>query len=130
MLIEIRDGVIWAKHLKASPALYNEVVDLPDEETISLAIDGIVGKWARMRTGADGHPTLGIKPVGAMATVWKRLQERRGEKVRVSWPDDEEDAWLRLADATFEEWYSAEDEEAFGNLRPLWPDCARRASRE
>ncbi|EHK57462.1 hypothetical protein [Allomesorhizobium alhagi] len=119
MLIEIRDDVIWAKHLKASPALYNAVVNLPEEETINLAVDGIVGKWARMRTGADGRPTLGIKPVGAMATVWKRLQERRGEKVRVSWPDDEEDAWLRLADTTFEEWYSAEDEEAFGDLRPL-----------
>ena len=119
MQVEIRDDVIWAKHLRESPALYKAVVDLPDGETISLAVDGIVGKWARMRTGRDGRPTLGIRPVGAMATVWSRMQERRGQKVNVAWPDDEDDAWLRLADITFEEWYSAEDEEAFGDLQPL-----------
>ncbi len=119
MQIEIRDDVIWAKHLRASRALYDAVIKLPEDETISLMVDGIVGKWAKMRVGADGRPTQGIKPVGAMATVWKRLQQRRGEKVSVSWPDDEEDAWLRLADMTFEEWCSAEDEEAFGDLQPL-----------
>ncbi|MEJ6783931.1 hypothetical protein [Aminobacter sp. Piv2-1] len=119
MLIEIKDDVIWAKHLKASPALYETVVGLAPEETISLSVDGIVGKWARMRSGADGRPTLGLKPVGAMATVWKRLQERRGEKVHLTWPDDDTDALLRLADMTFDEWYSAEDEEAFGDLRPI-----------
>ncbi|PWK63881.1 hypothetical protein [Aminobacter sp. AP02] len=119
MLIEIRDDVIWAKHLRANPALYNTVLNLAPEETINLSVDGIFGKWAKMRTGADGRSTLGLKPVGAMATVWQRLQERRGEKVHVHWPDNEDDAWLRLADMTFEEWYSAEDEEAFGDLQPL-----------
>lgn len=119
MLIEITDDVIWAKHLRCSPALYSAVTKLGDEETINLSVNGIVGKWAKMRTGSDGRPTFGIKPVGAMATVWKRLQEKRGEKVRVTWPDDEEAAWWRLADLTFEEWYSAEDEEAFGDLQPL-----------
>ena len=72
-----------------------------------------------MKTGADGRPTLGIKPVGAMASVWARLQKRRGEKVRINSPEDEDDPFLRIADATFEEWYSAEDEEAFGELRPI-----------
>jgi hypothetical protein len=61
----------------------------------------------------------GLKPVGAMAAVWKRLQARRGQKVSITWPGDEDDALLRLADMTFDEWYSAEDEEAFGELRPL-----------
>lgn len=119
MLIEIRDDVIWAKHLKASPSLYETVVNLAPEETISLSVDGIVGTWAKMRTGADGRPTLGLKPVGAMATVWKRLQERRGDRIQINWPDEETDPLLRLADMTFDEWYSAEDEEAFGELRPL-----------
>jgi hypothetical protein len=119
MLVEIRDDVIWAKHLARDPILYKTIINLADGETIRLSVDGIVGKWAKMRTGSDGRPTPGIKPVGAMATVWKRLQARRGEKVRVTWPDAEEAAWLRLADLTFEEWYSAEDEEAFGDLQPL-----------
>ena len=118
MLVEIRDDVIWAKHLKSNSALYNAVVDLGENEKIRLSVDGIIGSWAKMRTGSDGRPTQGLKPVGAMATVWKRLQARRGQKIVIRWPDEEDDALLRLADATFEEWYSAEDEEAFGELQP------------
>ena len=119
MLIEIRDDVIWAKHLKDSPSLYQRIIELNDGEIIKLKVDGIVGAWAKMKTGADGRATLGIKPVGAMARVWARLQKRRGEKVPLDWPEEEDDPFLRLADATFDEWYSAEDEEAFGELRPL-----------
>lgn len=119
MFVEIRDDVIWARHLKDSPALYDAVIRLADDEIIRLSVDGIVGKWARMRTGSDGRPTLGLKPVGAMAAVWKRFQQRRGEKVRIVWPDDEDDAWLQMANLTFDEWHSAEDEEAFGDLQPL-----------
>ena len=119
MLVEIRDDVIWARHLKTSPKLYDEVVHLEDDAEIRLIVDGIVGKWAKMKSGKDGRPTMGIKPVGAMATVWKRMQERRGEKVSIDLPDNDDDAWLRLADTSFDEWYSAEDEEAYGDLRPL-----------
>jgi len=119
LLIEIKDNVIWAKHLKSSPALYKAVLGLAEDEKILLSVDGITGSWAKMRTGSDGRPTHGIKPIGAMATVWARLQARRGQKIMVRWPGDEDDALLRLADSTFEEWYSAEDEEAFGELQPV-----------
>lgn len=119
MLMEIRDDVIWAKHLKASPELYDAVVNLEENEIIRLSVDGIIGRWARMRTGKDGRPTLGLKPVGAMAQVWKRMQERRGEKVPLDWPEGPPDPWLQMADASFVEWRSAEDEEAYGELRPL-----------
>jgi hypothetical protein len=119
MFIEIRDDVIWAKHLKGNPALYRRIAEMKDDQVIKLQVDGIVGDWARMKTGADGRPTLGIKPVGAMAAVWARLQDRRGEKVTIDEPYREDDPLLRLADMTFEEWYTAEDEEAFGELRPL-----------
>jgi hypothetical protein len=119
MLIEIRDDVIWAKHLKRDATLYDRVASLKDDEIITLEVEGTIGKWARMRTGSDGRPTMGIKPIGAMATVWARLQKRRGEKVRIGLPNKDDDALMRLADATFEEWYSAEDEEAYGELRPL-----------
>lgn len=119
MLVEIRDDVIWARHLKPNRKLYDKVVNLPADAEIRLAVDGIVGKWAKMKRGADGRPTQGIKPIGAMATVWKRLQVRRGEKVSIDLVDIEDEAWLRLADSSFDEWYSAEDEEAYGDLRPL-----------
>ncbi len=119
LILEIRDDVIWMKHLKRDRELYAAVSDLADEETITLRADKIVGKWARMKTGRDGRPTYGIKPVGAMARVWAGMQKRRGEKIRLELPDDEGDAYLRYADQTFVEWYSAEDEEAFGDLQPL-----------
>jgi hypothetical protein len=99
--------------------LYGQVVQLKEDEIITLKVDGIVGKWARMRTGSDGRPTMGIKPLGAMAAVWARLQKRRGDKIEVGLPEKGDDPLMRLADLTFEEWYSAEDEEAYGELRPL-----------
>lgn len=119
MLMEIRDDVIWARHLTASPEIYEAVLRMSDEDIIRLSVDGIVGDWARMRTGKDGRPTLGIKPVGAMAEVWKRMQSRRGDRVRLALPGDEADPWMKIADIAFEEWYSAEDEEAYGDLKPL-----------
>ena len=119
MLMEIRDDVIWMKHLKGDPALYAAACELQDEEAMILSVDGVIGQWARMKRGKDGRPTMGLKPVGAMASVWARMQERRGEKVIVDQPDNEASVLLRLADETFEEWYSAEDEEAYGDLRPL-----------
>lgn len=119
MQIEIRDDVIWAKQLRADAHLYDTIIRLEDDETIRLDVNGISGSWRKMKTGRDGRPTLGIKPVGAMADVWRRLQAKRGGYVNIGWPDDEGDEFLRLADKTFIEWYSAEDEEAFRDLQPL-----------
>jgi len=119
MLMEIRDNVIWAKHLKNDARLQEAVLNLQANESIKLKVDGILGEWVKMRTGKDGRPVQGIKPAGAMTTVWDRLQKRRGEKVQVERPEIEPDPLLSLADILFQEWYTAEDEEAFGELRPL-----------
>ncbi|MBX3579608.1 MAG: hypothetical protein KF723_20575 [Rhizobiaceae bacterium] len=119
VMMEIRDNVIWAKHVKADARLYETVMKLPEFETIKLSVDGIKGEWEKMKLGSDGRPVAGIKPIGSMADVWKRWQVRRGEKVAVELPGTDPDPFLKLADRTFEEWYSAEDEEAYGELRPL-----------
>jgi hypothetical protein len=119
MLIEIRDNVIWARHVAGDPRLHDALLGLSQNETIRMKVDGIVGTWCKMRDGRDGRPTPGIKPVGAMATVWERMQARRGEMVAVEWADADPDPVLVLADAGFDEWYSAEDEEAFGALQPV-----------
>jgi hypothetical protein len=119
MLMEVKDNVIWAKHLQSDAGLHAAVLNLKEDQKIRLSVDGIVGDWVKMRTGKDGRPVQGIKPSGAMVAVWDRLQKRRGEKVRIDRPDREPDPTLQLADLTFQEWYTAEDEEAFGELRPL-----------
>lgn len=118
MQIEIRDDVIWFRQLRAEPALISRLSALKDNEKIVLRIDNIEARWARMRTGRDGRPTHGIKPVGAMATVWSRLQARRGELVELEVPDMVPDSYLASLDGSLDEWLSAEDEQAFGDLRP------------
>lgn len=119
MFVEISDDVLRLKQLKNLPDLYEAALRLPAGETVTLKVDGIVGQWARMRPGRDGRPTLGLKPVGAKAEVWARCQSRRGERVSLCWPDAEDDPLLKLADATFDEWRSAEDEAVYGELRPV-----------
>lgn len=119
MFIEIRDNVIWFKQVKAEPGLHGRLVALGEGEQITLKVDNIEGRWARMRTGRDGRPTDGIKPVGAMAAVWARLQARRGELVRLEIPDSKRDDYLAGLDESLDEWLSAEDEEAFGDLQPI-----------
>lgn len=119
MFIKIRDDVLWLKQLKEVPDLFEAASQLAAGDELTLRVDGIVGRWARMRPGRDGRPTMGLKPIGAMAEVWARLQRKRGELVSLDWPDAEDDPLLRLADETFDEWRSAEDEAAYGDLRPL-----------
>lgn len=119
MMIEIRDDVIWFNQLESEPALLRRLSALEEDEQITLRVDDIEGRWARMKTGKDGRPTHGIKPVGAMAIVWRRLQARRGEAVRIEWPDAAGNGYLEMLEETLDEWRSAEDEAAFGDLRPL-----------
>ncbi len=45
------------------------------------------------------------------------LQTRRGEKGWADMSGSEPDPTLQLADVSFQEWYTAEDEKAFGGLR-------------
>lgn len=119
VMMEIRDNAIWAKHLREDNRLYEAIANLAESQTLRLSVDSVEGDWEKMKTGVDGRPTPGIKPVGKMAIVWKRWQARRGERVPVELPRDEGDPFLRIADMTFDEWYTADDEEAFGELRPL-----------
>lgn len=119
MFIEIRNNAIWFKQLEAEPALHDRLSALNEGEQIVLKVDNVEGRWVRMRTGRDGRPTNGIRPVGAMATVWARLQARRGQLVRLEMPGSMCEAYLVGLDDSLDEWLTAEDEEAFGDLRPV-----------
>ena len=59
--------------------------------------------------------TTGIKPIGPMKEIWKRLQARRGEVVEVRQVRTA-DAYLAALNETMTEWNSPEDEEAFRDL--------------
>jgi hypothetical protein len=111
----IRDSAIWFKHL-SDPNLQARLEGLDSEALLDLEVDGVVGQWQRMKDGADGRPTFGLRPVGAMRQVWARwYPARRDECVTIRIPQSA-DQWLQASAATFPEWSSADDEAAFGDL--------------
>jgi hypothetical protein len=113
--VEIRDDAMWAKQIEGGKALKDRIFTLAAGEVIELEVDGIVGRWEKMRNGRDGRPTMGIKPIGPMREIWKRLQSRRGEAVQVR-EVRTADAFLAALSDTLSEWNSPEDEEAFRDL--------------
>jgi hypothetical protein len=113
--IEIRDDSIWLNHIEGGKVLKDRIMSLAAGEIIELEVDGIVGAWEKMRDGKDGRSTLGIKPIGPMKTIWKRLQKRRGEVIEVR-EVRTADAYLEALGGTLSEWNSPEDEEAFRDL--------------
>ena len=121
MKIKIQDRVIFADQLAADPEIFDSITRLQPGDGIRLSVDGIHGAWRK--APSTGRPSgERLIPVGAMITVWDRLQVKRGSFVELkllSTNDQETDEYLSLIDGLMPEWNSAEDEEAFGGLRPL-----------
>lgn len=113
--LEISDVAIWFKHVHA-PSLAKRLYGLQPEEEVTLEADGVVGRWQRMKTGKDGREVVGIRPVGAMKSVWGNwFKNRKGELIdvrEVAVADD----YLAATAPLFSEWASPEDEEAFRDL--------------
>ena len=113
--IRIEDHTIWFKHI-SDPDLRKKLERLRPDEAITLATDGVIGKWRRMRVGKDGRQVMGIKPEGAMKTIWNEwFQKRKGERVGVA-VVHLADEYLAAGSALFSEWSSPEDEEAWRDL--------------
>ena len=84
-LVTIKDDVIWFSHLSGDPPLLHQLLSLPDGGGIRLVIDGVEGDWVRMAAGKDGRPTLGIRPMGTMADVWRAYyRDRKGQSVAIN----------------------------------------------
>lgn len=80
----VSDFVIWTKHIHGDPELTARIHAMWAGETIQLEVDGVRGVWRKMDDGADGRPTPGIRPIGAMQVVWRSLyKRRRGEAVTI-----------------------------------------------
>jgi len=113
--VKVSDDAIWAKHIEGDSRLGEKILRLHAGQVIDLEVDGIVGRWEKMRDGRDGRPTSGIKPIEAMRQVWAML--RRGperivdiREVRTA------DTYLATLDMTLSEWDSPEDEAAYRDL--------------
>jgi hypothetical protein len=81
---EVRDYVIWAKHVHGDAALRDELLALEAGALITLAVDGRVGTWVKMSNGKTGAPTPGLKALGAARDHWHDLfRNRRGAVVEI-----------------------------------------------
>ena len=114
-ILEIRDDAVWVKQIDGDPALRERILSLKPQETIDLEVDGVVGKWEKMKTGKDGRPTNGIRPIGSMKDVWKHLRKKTGAYVEVR-EVVSADSYLASLTSTLSEWDSPQDEQAYRGL--------------
>lgn len=95
---EVRDYVIWSKHLHGDPALQARIETMAPAEVLDLEIDGVKGSWRKMDQGRDGRPTPGIRPLGSAQDFWRDLyRSRRGDVVSVALASDAPSAAQRAA---------------------------------
>lgn len=113
--VKIQDDAIWVKHIEGDPRLGDRIAKLPAGQIIDLEIDGIVGRWQKMRDGRDGRPTSGIKPIEAMRDVWARFRRETGRVVNIR-EVKTADSYLAMVESTLSEWDSPEDEAAYRDL--------------
>jgi hypothetical protein len=86
-VIEVRDHVLWIKHIRGDPDLSAALSELSPATKIRLSVGGLEGEWCKMGPGMDGRATPGFKPIGAARTHWHDLQAVRGAEVPIEWPD-------------------------------------------
>lgn len=81
---EIRDVCLWPKHIHGNSSLKQRLLGLDEGELVKLSIDGFVGVWEKMKDGADGRRTDGLKPIGPAKQHWHSLyKSKRGDIVPI-----------------------------------------------
>jgi len=86
-VVEVRDYVLWAKHVHGNPSLRDELLALAAGSVVTLKVDGVVGTWVKMDDSPTGDPTPGLKALGNARDHWHRLfREKRGTVVEIGKP--------------------------------------------
>lgn len=113
----IRDDSIWLRHINNAPELVKRAESLDEGEALDLLINGQPARFLRMNRGRDGRPTAGLKPGEGSRPLWRRMQERRGERVTIELaPVTAYDSYLRSLTPLLSEWDSKADSEAYDDL--------------
>ena len=73
--VEVRDHVLWTKHIRGNEVLKADIDGLSERSQIDLEVDGCRGTWQKMNAGPSGRPTPGIKPLGPARLHWHTLVE-------------------------------------------------------
>jgi hypothetical protein len=115
----IRDNALWAKHIEGDSRVVDRILGLPENAPITLLIEATPVRFCKMRDGADGRPTPGLRPADADAKrFWDEMQARRGDRIRVDLEGRAagDDPYLASLTALLSEWDSPEDAEAYDGL--------------
>jgi hypothetical protein len=114
----ISDHTIWTKHIENGENLVRRLSSLEANAPIRLRIDGKPVLFRKMRNGADGRPTPGVRPDEAFKDFWNDLyRNRRGQRIDVE-PDEgpQPNSYLAAVSELMAEWHSPQDEEAYRDL--------------
>jgi hypothetical protein len=119
--VEVRDRVMWTKHIHGEPRLARKLQNMPAGRTVRLRVNGLVGVWEKMRNRPSGDPTPGLRPIGEAASRWRKLFDRkRGQLVELTidtdrqaetisrTPEEREAAWRAIVEATRAGWRSSQ----------------------
>ena len=71
--VEVRDHVLWTKHIHGDEALKATINALSQRSQIDLEVAGCHGTWQKMNNGPGGQATPGIRPVGPARSQWHAL---------------------------------------------------------
>lgn len=135
--VEIRDHVIWLKHIHDDAEVVRRLSGLSAGQTVELVVDGVRGWWRRMADQPSGAPTPGLSPLSQVKPFWQDLyRRRRGDLVKLeasSIPSPASDlSWTPLpphAQAT-----EADRQEALRRLLSLagmgWRSDGRKMTRD
>ncbi len=63
-VVEVRDYVLWPKHIHGNASLRDELLALGAGALVKLVVDGFEGTWVKMDDGKTGAPTPGLKALG------------------------------------------------------------------
>ena len=101
--VEVRDHVLWTKHIRGDAALKATLNALGERSPIDLEVDGCRGTWQKMDDGRAGRPTPGMKPLGPARLHWHDVyQEKRGHTVTVALASDTHQAAMGQDEQGFE----------------------------
>lgn len=114
----IRDNALWTKHIEDDPEIVRRILALQADSPITLIIDGTPVHFRKMRDGADGRPTPGLRPATQSKAFWDDMQLRRGEivPVRLEGAGPSLDPYLASIEPLLSEWMSPEDAAAYDGL--------------
>jgi hypothetical protein len=116
--VTICNHSIWLKHIENAPQIVTKIESLAPNAPITLQIEDKPVIFRKMRDGADGRPTRGIRPDESFKNYWNQLFQRRsGEKVEIKLNEAPiADSYLAAISSLLSEWDSPEDNEAYNDL--------------